>query len=193
MASIPRARVAALGLLALVVGAFYFAAVVPYLELLGHYDRQVRQLESRLAVYGQAMRDGEAAAVQLRELTRYEAAQRYYLPSDSAALSSAALQRHVKEAIERNGGTLVSSQVLNERSDGPSPGVVLRISMRLGPEALEKVLYALEYERPLLFVDNLYIASRPTISARRNPANLPRQLIDVRFEVTGYRRQSRDA
>ena len=64
--------------------------------------------------------------------------------------------------------------------------------MRLGTDAFEKVLYSLEYDRPLLFLDNVYIASRPTISTLRMQNKQPRQLLDVRFEVTGYRRKGAD-
>lgn len=114
-----------------------------------------------------------------------------YLPQSAPALAAADLQQRVKSAVEAAGGTLQSTQALPPVEEGDAVKVAVSAAMNGDVNLLQKVLYDLEAQMPLLFVDNLQASareSRPRLSGGRT-ANYTRIQLSVQFEVFGYLRK----
>lgn len=187
----PRAqRLTALALLlgvTLMVGAVLTA---PYLAVSRHYDDRLERLGERLNTYRTIVQQGGAMREQQRLVQRAERTQGYYLAGDKPALAAAELQRRVKQVIEQHGGTVVSSQVLGEKSaEQGLQQITLRLTLRAGIDALTKVLHTLEAQPPLLVFDNVYIGARPGGTARWRGASVGQEL-DVRIDISGFLRHS---
>ncbi len=178
-------RLLALAFLLAVVSIAISVVVVPYYLLLSGYDEKLSQLDTRMVAYRAIMRDGEVAREQQRQLDRIESANGYFLASGKPALASAELQRRVKQVIEQSGGSVVSSQMLGERSDHAIGQVVLRVQMRSGVEQLGKVFHSLEGQPPVVMLDNVLIGARPG-GAVGQRGKLAEPQLDVRFDVAGF-------
>ena len=119
------------------------------------------------------------------------AAATQYLPQSAPSLAAAELQQRVKSVVEAVGGTLRSTQALPPTEEGGAVKVTVSAAMTGDTESLRKILYELESQTPLLFVDNL------DVSARENRPRLPggqlasytRVQLSVQFEVSGYLRK----
>jgi hypothetical protein len=181
-------RITALALLGLALAAGIGLLAGPYLVVAGSYEHRLGQLTEKLQRYRVIVQQGDGAGEQQRVLTRLERSHGYYLSGDKPTLAAAELQRRVKQVIEQQGGTVVSSQVLGEKDEGGLRQLALRVTMRTGIETFARVLHTLEAQPPVLVLENVHIGARPGgATARwRGSANL--QEIDVRFDVLGFRR-----
>lgn len=179
-------RAVALGLLGAVAAAAYAFVAWPLVERHRAYDERIAELEHRLARYRRVAAQGPALEAALERIRRHAAGSGYYLESAKAALASAELQQHLKARIVRDGGQLVSTQVMAETAQGAFAGVAIRVHMRGSIESLRAVLHALETGSPLLFIDDILVTQGP-----RRPRNREAQTampLDIRFQVTGYTR-----
>lgn len=182
-------RLAALAILMMLVFVAVAMVAVPYNAVTEHYDSKVQHLNERINTQRAIVRDGEKARGQQRSLERIEAANGFFLSSDKPALASAELQRRVKQVIEQSGGTVVSSQMMGGKGERGVEQVVLRVQMRCGVEELQKTLYTLEAQSPILLLDNILVGVRPAgvITPGKEKGG---QQLDVRFDVAGFRRDS---
>jgi len=84
-----------------------------------------------------------------------------YLPGETPAITGAALQRLVVDAIEAAGGRLTESEIsASPAAAEEEPGRVdLRVSFDTEIVALQRILYELESRLPILFVRGLNVRS----------------------------------
>lgn len=108
-----------------------------------------------------------------------------YLQGASEALVSADLQNRVKTVVQGSGGVLNSTQILDPTIEEGFRRVAVRVRMSGGSEALYKVLYVLETERPFLFVDNVDINARSMRAAGGQGETIE---LTVSFDLFGYMR-----
>lgn len=108
-----------------------------------------------------------------------------YLQGASEALVSADLQNRVKTVVQGSGGVLNSTQILDPTIEEGFRRVAVRVRMSGGSEALYKVLYVLETERPFLFVDNVDINARSMRAAGGQGETIE---LMVSFDLFGYMR-----
>lgn len=179
-------RLLALALLVVVIAVPYLAVVRPYLETLAANRETIREqaalrdrylglaandaaLDERLADLGDETDGGESA----------------YLEGASEALVAADLQNRVKTVVQDNGGVLNSTQILDPTSESGFRRLTVRVRMSASTEALYKILYDFEAQRPFLFIDNIDINARTIRMPDRERETV--ELI-VSFDLFGFMR-----
>lgn len=184
-------RLAALLLLSLVGGGLYLLADRVLVAQYRYYQTHLEQQQGRLAQLERmaASREPIQRLIAGIQQDRDTAAQ--YLPQSAPSLAAAELQQRVKAVVETVGGTLRSTQALPPTEEGNAVRVTVSAALTGDTESLQKILYVLESQTPLLFVDNL------DVTARENRPRLPngqlasytRVQLNVQFEVSGYLRK----
>ncbi len=187
----PAQRWAALLLLALLIGLGYLLVDQLWLGQYRHYQTHAERLLDRLRNLQRlttARPELEKAIQNIRNDPRSAA---YFLPAAPPALAAAELQQRVKGLVEGSGGNLLSVQALPAVEEGGVLRVAVNVTVQGDVGMLQKTLYGLESQAPLLFVDNL------EVSARQFRPRLPdgkiapytRVQVNGQFEVAGYLRK----
>ena len=182
----------ALGVLVLMLLLANLAITLPWLRINGDYDQAIDTTTDQIGRYQALEAQGPQLKARLDSLHREVESASYYVDAETPALAAAALQSRVKQAVEGAGGTLTSTQSLPLEEEGSAERVAILVRMSGDVDALLRVLYALEGEPPLLFVDNLTVRNkrRPTRRRRgRQPVvDSTGYSLDISFELAGYLR-----
>src|SRR5437588_41119 len=80
-----------------------------------------------------------------------------WLEGPSLAMAGAALLQRVGGAVNRIGGTILSSQVELQKADSKDGWIGLVVSCEIEQSALQQLLYDLEAGMPFLFIDQLAV------------------------------------
>jgi general secretion pathway protein M len=94
------------------------------------------------------------------------------------------MRQFVKQVVDRNGGELISTQIVQQDEEGAQNSARLRVHLRTDLNASAQILYLLESGKPLLFLDKLTISSRLVRGAAK--AGSPQVSLDMNFDVTGF-------
>jgi general secretion pathway protein M len=78
-----------------------------------------------------------------------------FLEGQTVTVASAALLQRITSVITNAGGTVVSSEIVPQRTPSNNGYVTALANCELEQEALQKVLYDIEASLPFLFVDQL--------------------------------------
>lgn len=178
-------RAVAVALLALVVAAAWRLAALPLVQSWQADREAVAELSDRLArlrALAGARDDFARALEEERATSGLDGA---LIEAESPTLAAAQLQQSLKALVEAVGGSLVSSQPTAAEATGPYTRVGLDVRMLLGVDDLQRVLHALESQRPVLVVSELLVLSRGTQRRLRGAAAATGPL-DVRLEVAGF-------
>ncbi|HCK80857.1 MAG TPA: type II secretion system protein GspM [Candidatus Competibacter sp.] len=184
-------RLSALLLLVLVIGGFYLLVDRILVGRYHFYHDRLEQTQGRLAQLERMAASREPIQRLIANIQQDSALSAQYLPQSAPPLAAADLQQRVKTVIEASGATLRSTQTLPPVEEGNAVKVSISTSLVGDTESLQKILYNLEAQTPLLFVDNV------DVSARDNRPRLPngrlasytRVQLTVQFEVSGYLRK----
>lgn len=184
-------RLAALLLLMLVIGLFYGMVDRVWMGQYRVYQTNAERLQDRLhnlERLATARPELERAIQGVREDARTAA---YFLPSAPPALVAADLQQRVKSLVEGSGGDLLSVQALPVIEEGGVVRVTVGVTSQGNMIALQKTLYGLESQVPLLFVDNLEVTARQFRPRLPDGKIAPytRVQLNSQFEVSGYLRK----
>lgn len=182
-------RLLALSILLVLVGCVFLILLMPLHGLSESYDKKLLQLSQRTESARTILSEGKGASEQLSRLVVAEKRYGYYLENDKPTLAAAELQRRVKQTVEQLGGNIVSSQILGEQEDNNLHKVVLRVNLRMDLPTLQKILHTLETSPPVLVLNNVTIAARPSGSTARWRGSVEQQVLDVSLDVMGYRKQ----
>ncbi len=185
-----KSRLAALALLFAAVLVAYLGLVGPLLAIIGGYAERIEESEFKLLKLRKIAAEKDYWLKRLEEIKRQGQAEGRLISRDTAALASADLQTLIKEAVNRAGGELISTQVIPERKEEQFTRVAVKLRMTGSTQMLRDVLYAFESGHPLLFVENLNIRPIRTMQAPfpgRKPAKMADKL-SVDFDVVGYMR-----
>jgi hypothetical protein len=114
-----------------------------------------------------------------------------FLGGNSFALAANALQQRVVGLVEETGGTLITVGV-----DPPATGddmasrrVAVQIVAQMANDALQRLLYRLETEAPVVFVDSLVVTRPADRGGEAAESKMPVRLtVDLR--IIGYLRRS---
>lgn len=121
---------------------------------------------------------------ELEPLVGLEVNQQGFLEEKPHALAAADLQQLIGAVVEQTGGTLNSTQVLQE-VDGESifPRITVKTHLRGTTQTLLKLVHRLETNQPLLLLDNWYIQKQRQSGDvnRRGPDEL-----EIRFDVSAF-------
>ena len=185
-------RLGALALLLLVVVSTLYLVVDHvlvaryrfYRERLEQQQGRLEQLE-RMAASREPVQQLIAKIQQDRNITAQ------YLSQSAPPLAAADLQQRVKTVVEAAGGTLRSTQALPPVEEGNAVKVAVNATVSGDTEILQKILYDLESQTPLLFVDNLEVSARAVRQRLPNGrlAGYTRVQLNIQFEISGYLRK----
>ncbi len=177
----------ACGALALVV--LRYGVIAPYLAYSTQLEERIERDVQRLAKM-QRQRD-RAAEVRQRMRTlekQFAAAYDQLVPGETPTLAAAQLQERVQTFADRSGLTLVTTQVLRERSLGSLSKAAVRMTFRGDTPAVADFLARVEYEDWLLAVSRLDIGTSRRRRRRRSQAARPP--LTITLEVEGIMQES---
>jgi general secretion pathway protein M len=123
---------------------------------------------SAISQHRAAVAEGEAALAQLEERSLFarrddgsplgEApAGSPFLEGQTISVAGAALLQRVASAINRIGGTIISSEVDLQKADAKNGWIGLVVSCEVEQPALQRLLYDIEAGMPFLFLDQFVV------------------------------------
>ncbi|MFZ1642933.1 MAG: type II secretion system protein GspM [Candidatus Contendobacter sp.] len=184
-------RLAALLLLLLASGALYLVVDQGLVGRYRYYQNSLEQHQGRLAQLDRMAATLEPVRQLIAKIQQDRGVTAQYLPQSVPALAAAELQQRLKAMVEAVGGTLQSIQALPPVEEAGAVKVTISAVMNGDAGGLQKVLFNLESQTPLLFVDNLEVTARATRPRLPNGryASYTRTQLNVQFEVSGYLRK----
>lgn len=186
----PVRRLAALGLLLLLLGLANLAVVAPLVSAWSGTGAAIRSAAERLERFTAiaAEKDHLAAALEARRALPGQGSGHYDAPSET--LAAAQLQERLKAVVEQAGGALASIRVMPAGDDPPFRRIALRAQVEAPLPVLQRILHGLESGRPWLVLDNLSV--RATRPAGRLPAKAePDPPLTIQFDVIAFARIAR--
>lgn len=183
-------RLAAVLLLVLCAALVAVFVVAPIRAEHRRYDALIADALNQRDRFAANLRDLKQLEAALAALKESRSSREIYLPEANRSLAGAALIGRINSLVTREGGTLVSSQILADRDRSDIPSVTVRAHMRVSHDALPVILYRLETGYPAVFLDDVRIGARTARRSSRSrggAAVLPDGvLLDVSYTVTGY-------
>lgn len=182
-------RAVALLLLIALIALVAAAILVPLHSTLQRYDESISDLEFRLQKYHKMALLEIPLKEQLEQLISRQESADDLLEGESQAIAGANLQALFKQIVQNAGGRLESTQVLPASTAGVIEWIGIRAQFSGDIETLQQVLHGIEFNKPILFVDNIEIRTRRMRVSRRNPTSQSQvQSLSVSLEISGYRR-----
>ena len=182
--------VLSVGILIAALLLVYAVVIMPALAKRKEYRQQIEELQFQYSRFDKLVSQRDDIKKQLAQLRQQQTDTTGFLKDKAPSLAAADLQNYIKNIIDSKGGNLISTQVVQHESNATFPDVRIRIQMRAGMETCQEVIYSLESGQPTLLLDNVYLQKRNTRIVRRSTfgsrANHESDLIEARFEVTGY-------
>ena len=174
---------------ALVLVALRYGVVAPYLAYTAQLEERIERDGRRLAKM-QRQQDRSAEVRQRMRLLEKQFAAAYdtLVPGETATLAAARLQERVQTSADRSGLTLVTTQVLREKSLGSLRKTRVQMTFRGDTPAVADFLARVEYEDWLLSVSRLDIGTSKRRRRRRRPSARPP--LTITLEVEGIMRAS---
>lgn len=155
----PISRFSALLLVAAAGTLLVLGIVRPALTKFADGERRIDSLRGQLARL-----DAAAARAEARRGTELSPAdidlQTLLLPRASEATATARLQERFGGIIETAGARLSTTQVLPVKALATARRIGLRLQFAADTTSLRSILHALEYQRPVAIVENLFIFSQ---------------------------------
>jgi general secretion pathway protein M len=178
-------RVLALLILAGVVAVAWVVLIGPLANILFGESDDVKHSLAVLARYEALAEARPQVQADLQAMQQRYAAISGLVEGNSTALAAAQVQSDVKSIVERNGGTVLSSQ------NGPTSlkdnfeKVEIQYDLTLPPANLKNVIYQIETHTPYLFLDNVNMRMPENWGLEDRDAVPP--AMEVQFVVRGYR------
>ena len=178
-------RALALALLVAVIAFAYYVVLVPLRESFAETDRRIADAKALLTRYEKLAAGRPALEAQVAELRSRQSTEGNYLSGGTDALAAADLQERVNGIITGNGGTLRSIQVLPAEDENGFRKVAMRMQFTATTPSLFNIVYALEAQTPLLFIDNFEAQAR---RKRRTTAEQEQQetILTIGLDLYGY-------
>ena len=173
---------------ALMLVALRYGVVAPYLAYTAQLEERIERDVQRLAKM-QRQRD-RAAEVRQRMRTlekQFAAAYDQLVPGETPTLAAAQLQERIQTFADRSGLTLVTTQVMRDKSLGSLRKTRVQMTFRGDTPAVADFLAWVEYEDWLLSVSRLDIGTSRRRRRRRQAARPP---LTITLEVEGIMRES---
>ncbi|MCB1823165.1 MAG: type II secretion system protein M [Candidatus Competibacteraceae bacterium] len=185
-------RLGALALLLLVVvGTLYLVVDQVLVARYRFYQERLEQQQGRLEQLERMATSREPVQQLITRIQQDRNITAQYLPQSAPPLAAAELQQRVKAVVEAAGGTLRSTQALPPVEEENAVKVAVNATVSGDTESLQKILYDLESQTPLLFVDDLNVTARAVRQRLPNGrlAGYTRVQLNIQFEISGYLRK----
>lgn len=174
-------RICALALLGFVIGAIGLLGVMPVVSKIQELRSDIEAERSKLGRLS-SMPDDAGKAQSIDRLTARARESRLFLDGESDPIRLANLQALIGTIAAGQGVKLRSSRNLPARERNELRFVGIQLQFAATVEQLQKILVALEAQRPYLFIDVLHIT--PVPGGLGSNGDEPGQL-DARLEVLG--------
>lgn len=138
---------------------------------------QLQKHQMMAASLAQVQADNLAAVAKMERDDRY-------IIAASSSLAAAELQKKLQQSIQQSGARLISMQAISTGAEGDFLPISMKLHLRVSHQALMKLLYQLENQKPTGFIYDLHIQRQAGIG-RRNQT-LGDTLLDIRFEYTVF-------
>lgn len=181
-------RAAALLILLGIIVILFSVTVLPVLLASSNLHESIDELGFRLEKYQNIASMEVPLKNQLTRLESQQVSKEDLLNGESTAITGANLQELFKQRVQQSGGRLQSTQILPESYQGSLERIAIKANFTGSIKVLQKTLYNIEYQQPLLFVDNIEIRSRTTRRRSRRTQTQPTEMLTVTMEIAGYRR-----
>ena len=181
-------RAAALLILLGIIIILFSVTILPVLIASSNLHESIDELGFRLQKYQNIASMEVPLKNQLTRLESQQVSKEDLLNGESTAITGANLQELFKQRVQQSGGRLQSTQILPESYQGSLERIAIKANFTGSIKVLQKTLYNIEYQQPLLFVDNIEIRSRTTRRRSRRTQTQPTEMLTVTMEIAGYRR-----
>ncbi len=184
-------RLLALALALLMVALLYAVVAQGLIGRYRYYQNSLAQYQEQLARLERIAATQEALRQRIAAVQKDPGLATQYLAQSNPALAAAELQQRLKTAVDTAGGALQSTQALPPVDEGAVIKVTVSALFNGDTSSLQQVLYALESQIPLLFIEHLEVSARitrPRLPSGRY-ANYTRIQLSAQFEVSGYLRK----
>jgi general secretion pathway protein M len=189
-ARLPRCLLA-LSALALVLLLVVLGLLLPWLEQNDEYDRQILLRNRQLAGYERQIATLPSLRDELAALDSNQSSSAYYIEASDASLGGVTLQRLIEQMVGDAGGTMTSIQILPAVPDGRLTRIGVRLRLQVDPGGLRRILYGVESNEPLLFVEKLNLRSLQRRSRRQNGSQEEVMELNANLDVYGYIREAK--
>lgn len=131
------------------------------------------------------------AQTPLRAAVRPSGAENAFLEGGNLALAANSLQQRLGQLIDASGGTLQSIGIdpPDANDDAAGRRVVVQASFEIDNDGLQKFIYQLEAQRPIVLVDTLDVRQVATTGVQANAPDAARRLT-VNIRAIGYYRRA---
>lgn len=146
-------RIAAFGILGLIVCLAVAGIVLPVLAKHSALDTEIRRSTDAISRYMAEVDQLKALKAQQDAHGPTAVGEGSLMQGTSEAVAAAQIQQRIKAAFERHGQTLERVQFLPPRQEGLVRKVTLRFTARAPLEAVQAALHELETDKPFLVVE----------------------------------------
>lgn len=172
------ALAAGIALIAIAIG-------LPAFMLFSAQAADIRDSENQIAAYQAEVAQRPELEARLHALQQSAQSVPGLLAGQSAALAQAQLQSDMKQLIERNGGALLSAQLLPPVDHNGFDVVSIAYDMTLPLSRIRTLMYAVETHTPFYFINDSDLIMPPNWKPG-NPQNADPKM-EVRWTVHAYR------
>jgi general secretion pathway protein M len=181
----------ALGVLAVGVLLVLGALVLPWLQRRDYYDDAIAQRSRQLQRYQAVIARLPALEERLKTVHANREMDAYYLSATSPSQGGIALQRSIEDMISKAGGTLTSIQILPVEEQETVDRIGVRLRFSGATEALQRLLFAVETGKPLLFVERMDVrVIRRSVLPRGGGRPALHSDLNVNMDIYGYIRKA---
>lgn len=167
------------------LAATVVAATIVATPLVINYVVQRDEIEASLREIGRYRAEEElrpSLQAELRDLQQKGQSSSAFANGDTVPLAQAELQRLLKEIVTRNGAEIRSAQAGPSSATGNLDVITIQVEVSVPLSRLKPLLYAIETNRPYLFVDRADVAA-----PMAQTGNKDNPVLDVHLTLHGYR------
>ncbi|MEM9183454.1 MAG: type II secretion system protein GspM [Pseudomonadota bacterium] len=164
-----------------------------YFDRQGELNTQIEQLQSSQARFQGLLDQGPALERELTEVRELQNEADFFLQQKNTSLGSAELTNRLKEMIRTHASEkdcqVISNQNMRVRDKERFERVTNKVRLRCEVEDLSNIFYHLENGTPYVFLDNVSVYRQIT-RRRQGRETVQQQILDVRFDLSGYLRKA---
>jgi general secretion pathway protein M len=187
-------RLTAILLLVVVLIVVYLLCFHWFILRHAQYNDEISELSSQLGRYQRVAAQKTELENLLRGLQNRRSDFDLFLDGNDFNEAAAGLSERLNQMVRTQADAncqMVSRQPVRPRVQERFQKVTVNVRMRCGVEDLKKIVYALETSVPMVITEELTVI-KPRSRRRRNTNEdaRPQTLLDIRFNMSGYLRES---
>lgn len=180
-----QSRAAALMVLAAVLAVVYGLIAAPIISAYANTNRSIADLRQLLDRYTRIAEARPQLESRMDELAANPPGDEDFLTGASDAITAAELQRVITRIVRHAEGRLISAQVLDPVVEEGLKKIALSVQFDGDIKALQQILFTIESDNPVLFIEELDVRSNRTRRIRNQEAAGPVTL-RTRLDLYGY-------